>query len=49
MLDETDSGLDIGYLDIPTTAGSSSTLHFTFLKIDVAVPDDTVYQVELTA
>ncbi len=45
----TDSGLDIGYVDIPTTAGSSSTLNFTFLQIDAAVPDDTVYGVELTA
>jgi glucoamylase len=43
-----DSGLDIGYLDIPTR-GQTTPLRFTFLPSDAAVLDQTVYDVELVA
>ena len=43
-----DSGLDIGYVDIPTPAAPTA-LHFTFLQSDATILDYTVYEVELTA
>lgn len=44
-----DSGLNIDYLDIPTRAGQSSPLRFVLLQPDTAVPDGTIYEVELVA
>jgi glucoamylase len=45
----TPSGLGLSYVDLPVQPGQSAPLRFTFAASDTALPDDRVFEVEITA
>jgi glucoamylase len=48
-MESTPSGLGLSYVDLPTQAGQTAPLRFTFAGSDTALPADTVFEVEITS
>lgn len=47
--DSIPSGLGLGYVDLKTALGQTAPLRFTFSGTDSTAPQDTVFEVQLTA
>lgn len=47
--ESTPSGMGLGYLDLKTESGQTAPLRFTFTGPDSPAPQDTVFEVQLTA
>jgi hypothetical protein len=43
------SGLGLGYVDLPTQPGQIAPLRFVFIASETDVPQDTVFEVQVTA
>ena len=45
--DSSDSGIGLGFVDIPTQVGQTAPVGFVFVQSDVVPPDDTVHEVRV--